>query len=116
MVGGFLLLLTIAVIISFFAFREGRDVSKPVEYNSGAFAKNRLLKDRDKSKDEILKFNDEQSMKEEQDAQVRYVFASSKKYHRGECRFASKNSDPITLEEAESRGLSPCKICNPHKG
>ncbi len=114
MVGGFLLLLTIAVIISFFAFREGRDVSKPVEYNSGAFAKNRLLKDRDKSKDDIQKFNEGQVHEEAQVTEVR-VFASSKKYHREECRFANKNSGPITLEEAEARGLSPCKICNPHK-
>lgn len=112
--GGFLLLLTIAVVISFFAFREGRDISKPVEYNSGAFAKNRLLKDRDKSKDDIEKFNESRAKDETSPDEVT-VYASSKKYHRKECRFANKNSDPISLDAAETRGLNPCKICNPHK-
>ena len=113
--GGFLLLLTIAVVISFFAFREGRDITKPVESNSGAFAKNRLLKDRDKSKDDITKFNESKAKEMTQPAEVMLVYASSKKYHSRECRFANKNSDPITLDAAEARGLAPCKICNPHK-
>ncbi len=112
--GGFLLLLTIAVVVSFFAFREGKDISKPVEYNSGAFAKNRLLKDRDKSKDEIKVFNENRAKNEDSPAEAA-VYASSKKYHRKECRFANKKNDPISLDEAKARGLSPCKICNPHK-
>jgi len=113
--GGILLLLTIAVVISFFAFREGRDVSKPIEYNSVAFAKNRLLRDRDISKDSIKEFNEAHSKKEVHHPEVKYVFVSSKKYHRADCRFANKNSSPIPIELADTNGLSACKICNPHK-
>lgn len=113
--GGFLLLLSIAVVISFFAFREGKNVSKPSSYNSMGFAKTRLLKDKNRSKEKIEEFNNSQKLKNSMDPNTTYVFVSSKKYHREGCRFANKNSDPVSIETARSRKLIPCKICKPHK-
>lgn len=110
---GFLLLLIVGMVVSFFAFREGKDNSKlPMDYNSVVFAKNRLM--RDKVKNSIEKNHTSNSF---ETAKLRgtgeVVYASSKKYHRKECRFANKNSNPVSLETAKSQDLKPCKICNP---
>ena len=118
--GGFLILLSIAIVISFFAFREGRATSKPSSYNSVCFAKNRLIKDKNRSKEKIQEFNNSHSLDTSPNSNTTiseaiYVFISSKKYHRKGCRFANKDSDPISIEVARSRKLSPCKICNPDK-
>lgn len=118
--GGFLILLSIAIVVSFFAFREGKAASKPSSYNSVCFAKNRLIKDKNRSKEKIQEFNNSHSLgtsssSETIDPETHFVFISSKKYHREGCRFANQDSDPVSIEEARSRKLSPCKICNPDK-
>lgn len=119
--GGFLILLSIAVVVSFFAFREGKNTSKPSSYNSMCFAKNRLIKDKNRSKEKIKEFNNAHSLgnipgSDNSDPDTIYVFVSSKKYHKEGCRFANQNSDPVSIETARSRKLSPCKICRPDKG
>lgn len=115
--GGIMLLFTVAVVISFFAFREGKDAAKPNEYNSVIFAKNRLMKDKKKSSEvgKGIEVSAEVSHSENTDTigTEDLVYASSKKYHRGDCRFANRSSDPITIASAKSHGLTPCKICNP---
>ncbi len=45
-------------------------------------------------------------------SQTVYITKSGKKYHTEKCRYA-KNSNPVSLSEAVSRGLSPCSVCNP---
>lgn len=103
--GGFLLLLALAVILSFFAFREGTDSSKqPMDYNSVVFAKKRLMKDKTKLSEEV-------ATKDTSAPDIDMVYPSSKKYHRKGCRYASADIEPIPLTEAKSMGLSPCKIC-----
>lgn len=41
-----------------------------------------------------------------------YVTASGKRYHRKDCRYA-KTATAMTREEAEAKGLTPCKVCKP---
>ena len=43
---------------------------------------------------------------------VVYVTQTGGRYHRASCRYA-KNATPVTRQEAESRGLTPCKVCKP---
>ena len=40
---------------------------------------------------------------------------TGKKYHLGSCRYLSKSKIPITLAEAQERGLGPCGVCKPKK-
>lgn len=42
-----------------------------------------------------------------------YITKTGKKYHRAGCRYLSKSSIPITLEEAKNRGYTPCSVCDP---
>ena len=42
-----------------------------------------------------------------------YRTVSGKKYHLGSCRYLSKSKIPITLKEAQERGLGPCGVCKP---
>jgi micrococcal nuclease len=42
-----------------------------------------------------------------------YVTRTGRKYHRAGCRYLSKSCIPMTLEEARSRGYSPCSVCDP---
>lgn len=118
--GGFLILLSIAIVVSFFAFREGRTTSKPSSYNSVCFAKNRLIKDKNRSKEKIQDFNNSHSLgttpsSNTNSSNAIFVYVSSKKYHREGCRFANQDSNPVSMEVAISKNLSPCKICNPDK-
>ena len=116
--GVFLLLLLIAIVVSFFAFREDRDISKPISNNSVEFAKSRLLKDKDKYKNNLYNLKTEDLKPKEVSSVATskiYVFVSSQKFHRENCRFANKKLDPISIESAKAQNLSPCKICNPHK-
>jgi DNA-entry nuclease len=39
-----------------------------------------------------------------------WITSTGKKYHRASCRYAKIKS---TLEQAQARGLTPCKVCNP---
>ena len=42
-----------------------------------------------------------------------HITATGKKYHRAGCRTLKKSDTEVTLDEAKSKGLSPCGICNP---
>ena len=42
-----------------------------------------------------------------------YRTLSVKKYHLGSCRYLSKSKIPITLNEAQEKGLGPCGVCKP---
>lgn len=42
-----------------------------------------------------------------------HITATGKKYHRAGCRTLKKSDTEVTLDEANSMGLSPCGICNP---
>lgn len=35
------------------------------------------------------------------------------KYHRAGCRYLRSSDIPMERSEAESRGLTPCSVCNP---
>ena len=49
---------------------------------------------------------------EETAAEV-YITVSGKKYHRGSCAFLKKSKIGITLQDAKSRGYTPCSKCKP---
>ena len=38
---------------------------------------------------------------------------SGTKFHKDGCRYLSKSKIPITLSEAQERGLGPCSVCKP---
>lgn len=40
-----------------------------------------------------------------------YITKTGSKYHREECRYLSKSSIPISLEDAKARGYEPCSVC-----
>lgn len=42
-----------------------------------------------------------------------YITKTGEKYHLEECRYLSKSMIPISLNEAKSRGYTPCSVCNP---
>lgn len=42
-----------------------------------------------------------------------YVTDTGKKYHRASCSYLRKSSNPMDLEDAKARGLTPCSRCNP---
>ena len=42
-----------------------------------------------------------------------YRTTTGKKYHNGNCRYLSKSKIPISLTEAQERGLGPCGVCKP---
>lgn len=45
-------------------------------------------------------------------AQDVYVTKNGKKYHKAECRLIQKkNPEAITLDEAKTSGLEPCRKC-----
>jgi micrococcal nuclease len=43
-------------------------------------------------------------------AQEVWITRTGERYHRGSCRYAKIRS---TLREAQAKGLTPCKVCNP---
>ena len=49
---------------------------------------------------------------EEEDNYV-YTTSSGSKYHTYSCRYVKNSRKEITLEQAQKRGLSPCKVCKP---
>ena len=49
---------------------------------------------------------------EEAEEYIVYRTKTGKKYHRDGCVHL-KSRYELTLEEAESRGLTPCSVCNP---
>jgi competence protein ComEC len=42
-----------------------------------------------------------------------YVADTGEKYHRGSCSYLSKSKNEISLEDALSRGYTPCSRCKP---
>lgn len=46
---------------------------------------------------------------------VVYITKTGNKYHRAGCRYLSKDSIVITLEEAKKKGYTLCSVCNPPK-
>lgn len=42
-----------------------------------------------------------------------YVADNGEKYHRGSCSYLSKSKNEISLEDALSRGYTPCSRCKP---
>lgn len=45
------------------------------------------------------------------DDDIVYVTQSGKKYHKSSCRYYSKDSEPLNLKDAETRGYEKCSIC-----
>lgn len=43
-----------------------------------------------------------------------YITKTGSKYHRAGCRYLSKSMIPISLDNAKSRGFSPCSVCKPY--
>ncbi len=44
-----------------------------------------------------------------------YVTSGGKRYHRKGCRALGSGACPVPVEEAESRGCEPCRICWPEE-
>jgi len=42
-----------------------------------------------------------------------YVTQSGSKYHKEDCSFLKKSKIPVTLEQAEREGKTPCSRCFP---
>ena len=46
-------------------------------------------------------------------AQTVYITKTGSKYHRESCSYLRKSSIPISLQDAISKGYTPCSRCNP---
>lgn len=44
-----------------------------------------------------------------------YISKGGKKYHLKNCRYVNEKYEPITIEEAKEKGLTPCEVCKPDK-
>ena len=44
-----------------------------------------------------------------------YTTDTGSKYHKSGCRYLKKSCIKISLKEAKSQGLTPCKVCKPPK-
>ncbi|WP_319371923.1 hypothetical protein [uncultured Ilyobacter sp.] len=122
----FLLLAVAAILISFFAFREGRDTipDENKEYNTKYSALHRLTQDQDKNEIQLSQETEEikNTPSEEEHAEpfiihelkTVYMSHGSKKYHRKGCKFIREEENPITVSDAEAMGLTPCKVCKPN--
>lgn len=44
-----------------------------------------------------------------------HITESGEKYHRAGCRHLKDSDIEITLEEARTRGLTPCRVCSPQQ-
>ena len=42
-----------------------------------------------------------------------YASRTGTKYHTSSCRYLGKTKNPVTVEEAKKKGLSPCSECKP---
>ena len=122
----FLLLAVAAILISFFAFREGRNTipDEDKEYNTKYSALHRLNQDQDKNEIQLAQKEAEeienQPSEEEYsepfiipDVKMVYMSHGSKKYHKKGCKFIREEENPITISDAENMGLTPCKVCKP---
>ena len=72
---------------------------EPQELNSVALAKEKLLNEK---------------MIEEERKLGNVVIAAQKRYHREDCKFVDKSNQLMTIVQAKSRGLKPCKRCRPN--
>ena len=57
--------------------------------------------------------NDQKTEVAEKEIEYVYTTASGSKYHTYSCHYVKSSRRELTLEQAQSRGLSPCKVCNP---
>jgi len=74
------------------------------------FSASQNIKSNDAKKDDVVqKVVEKKAVQTEKD--IVYATRSGKKYHRQGCRFVSKSSEAIDLDEARKRGLEPCKTC-----
>jgi len=48
-----------------------------------------------------------------QSAGTVYVTNTGEKYHRAGCRYLSKSSIPMSLDDAQASGYTPCSVCRP---
>lgn len=73
----------------------------------------------DRKLDDLIKVIEEmRSTTEQAIADVNpngYVVAGASSYHRADCRLVTGKEDQlvISVEEAEERGLAPCRVCRP---
>lgn len=42
-----------------------------------------------------------------------HITKTGEKYHRSGCRYLRQSDITVSLNEAKSRGLTPCSVCNP---
>lgn len=42
-----------------------------------------------------------------------HATSTGKRYHRSGCVYLSKSDIPMSRQDAEARGLTPCKVCKP---
>lgn len=42
-----------------------------------------------------------------------YATRTGERYHRQSCRYARTSGYPVSRQEAEVKGLTPCKVCKP---
>ena len=46
-------------------------------------------------------------------SQTVYITNSGKKYHKEDCRYLSKSSIAISLQDAKEQSYTACKVCKP---
>lgn len=56
---------------------------------------------------------DTESLQQDKIETIVYVTKSGTKYHRDGCGYLKKSKIPISLEDAEAKGYTPCSKCNP---
>lgn len=42
-----------------------------------------------------------------------WISDTGTKYHRSSCQYVTSNFYPVTLADAQSRGLTACSVCDP---
>jgi len=55
--------------------------------------------------------NEENSNNNNDNGKTVYITRTGDKYHYRGCQYLARSCNPISLNEAESRGYGPCKIC-----
>ncbi len=49
----------------------------------------------------------------EPEGSIVYITRTGIRYHVGSCRYLRKSKLPVSMEEAEAEGYTPCKVCTP---
>lgn len=120
--GTFLLLAVVSVLVSCFAFRGSKTAvpDDDKEYNTKYSALNRLNTEQERNECMNSVVEDDQVLKKghaepfvNSESELVYISHGSKKYHKKGCKFIRGEENPITVDEAEKLGLTPCKVCKP---